>query len=310
VSKTRSRIKPAGPPPPPKVVEVPQTGPVKLFDQAVRLDQKAQGSGPPLKGFQCTATWRVHPHPEQEEAFLTRWVEIGHDPVILYHGTKSRSIEGITRAGLMAKGKGCMFGRGIYFGNPNKACNYGVNYRKWDEPQRIIYLFEAQVLLGNSYEAPSSGKYSTKALRELGNYHSLHGVAGVTKSWGGTLKLDEWVVYEESQVLLVALHEYTEIKVLTQPTRTEGKCSLKKDKGNPRSKQSAFDDVLRYKPCETFTWTKVKVQVGKYTQNAYICNQCLEEHKVRIGSTIEFRTEQHWGRDPEWSKGRILSVST
>ncbi len=118
----------------------------------------------------------------------------------LTHGTNNANVRHILHEHGPGSGlrlprnytNGWMFGAGIYFANvASKSAQYCRG--RSGNPHM---LFLADVAVGQMYCAPRD-MGATRAAPH--GYHSLWGKAGHTKSWGGTLAYDEFIVYSQAQ---------------------------------------------------------------------------------------------------------------
>lgn len=112
----------------------------------------------------------------------------------LIHGTRFQYVRHILKTGLIVPkvaANGRMFGDGLYFANEShKSLNYVQGY----ENMKIMFL--ADVAVGDVYTATES----MNSLKAAPNgFHSVLGKKGHTKSWGGKLAHDEYIVYRQDQ---------------------------------------------------------------------------------------------------------------
>jgi poly [ADP-ribose] polymerase len=150
--------------------------------------------------------------PDERSAFDKRWheaypgeffdkIDLGWRPPeaapasrggLFFHGTNSANIKYILETGLIIPGhaaNGSMFGRGIYFADVSTK---SLNYSKYKNTQ---FLLIAEVALGIPYEAPEAMKIS----KAPDGYHSVWGKADHTRSYGGRLRYNEFIVYKTWQ---------------------------------------------------------------------------------------------------------------
>ena len=128
----------------------------------------------------------------------------GRDMVLrLTHGTNNANVRHILHERGAGSGlrlprsytNGWMFGPGIYFANiASKSAQY---CRGRANHPRMMFL--ADVAVGDMYLAPTD-MGNTRAAPK--GYHSVWGKAGHTKSWGGALAYDEFIVYRQEQQTL------------------------------------------------------------------------------------------------------------
>lgn len=140
----------------------------------------------------------------------------------LFHGTRSVNVSGILRKSLLLPNQlvgvvitGAMFGPGLYFADDwMKSAGYtSLSSSHWSRGAggvqgRGAFMFVCDVVLGNTYTAPTSDGY-TEAPR---GHHSVFGKAGHSKfdSYSRqTLQNNEWIVYKSQQHMLRYLIEFT-----------------------------------------------------------------------------------------------------
>lgn len=116
---------------------------------------------------------------------------------VLWHGTQTYLGPSILAAGLRP-GTGGMFGSAIYAGGIEKAKNY-IGYQVVEKRQ-LGLLLKLRMALGTCHTAESSMPAGCP------DCDSVHGKAGFTTSWGGTLRFDEWAAYKASQVVIDAVY--------------------------------------------------------------------------------------------------------
>ena len=239
--------------------------------------------GPKVRGHVSVASWQV----EVVESHQNAWQQVAEqygNVATLFHGTPSYNVANITVEGLKTGGSYCMFGPGIYFGYPEKA----IGYTGRNAP-RAMYLFEADVVLGKSKEPPSSEKCTLTKLRAEG-FQSVHGRAGGTASWAGTLRYDEWVVYSPDQVLLRKLHEYQPTHEMPVIRPKTGPCALFVNKDVVISKKArAFQDVISQQQCSRTGSTEVRVDHKGHFSYVWVCHSCIADLKLRVGSKVHIR---------------------
>jgi len=96
----------------------------------------------------------------------------------------------------------------------------------------------------------------------------------------------QWVVYSPSQVLVEKIFEYQEIETKPEPIVT-GCCGLMLPA--PREFQkgmSSFKDLIPHKACGKTAYRQVQTTTGKNSYNVWICNDCLDRFRIKIGSAI------------------------
>lgn len=113
-----------------------------------------------------------------------------------WHGTAGHNVGAIILEGLRP-GRGGMFGSGVYVGPLGKAMGYARSSKGFLGEDYFEVLFECRVALGHCFQADEAMPAGPGK-----GYDSCHGKAGHTKSWGGTLRYDEWVVYSPEQVVV------------------------------------------------------------------------------------------------------------
>lgn len=137
----------------------------------------------------------------------------------LFHGTRSVNVPGILRESLrMPKTlvgvaiSGAMFGPGLYAADDwQKSAGYtSLSGSYWasgdgEVKGRHAFMFIKEAVLGRPHLAKEAFGY-TKA---PAGCHSVFGKGGYTKSWGGSLANNEWIVYDPRQVRLRYLVEFS-----------------------------------------------------------------------------------------------------
>ena len=240
----------------------------------------------PFRGeFTCTAAWDV----VNDDSTIMRFLKLEEtygNKRILYHGTPHTNVTDIAREGLHKGRSHCMFGAGIYLGEFKKAFDYARPFLGSQTSRS--YVFEVEVVLGRSYLAKKSEKFTQKQLQELG-CQSVHGSRNHTASWGGTLAQDEWVIYSPDQVLVTRLYEYTKTAVEKRVIIHQGICQLRTTQAAPMDKsRRAFADVLSQKTCERKAYTRLALEGGG---SLWACTKCIKQQQLRIGSKVEVRSE-------------------
>lgn len=269
---------------PPVVKQVQLPYPTKVLQEFVGYGaynlRSVAKQGPKLLRYCCTASWQVVTDSEETRRFEQVRVEVGNVHR-LFHGTPAKNISSITREGLRMSGAYCMFGKGIYFGAPAKA----MGYTQKGFVQGAHYLLEAEVALGQSLVAPKATRYTLGGLREEG-FHSVHGKAGVTGSWGGTLAHDEWVVYSTEQVRLLYVHEYQALSVEVQPTVQSHACQMAiiPQVWDKRGKGAFLDVLTKPRCCGGVTYTSLAITGGG---EVWVCAACLSRRQIRVGDKFQ-----------------------
>lgn len=116
--------------------------------------------------------------------------------VTLWHGTTEDAVISILEGHFCLPRKRGMFGKGLYFGDRQKATGYA-----WGA------ILCCRVLLGRTFVADNAMRDLDADAVEAMDYDSVHGKAGHTLSWGGTLRLDEWVIYHPGRVKIIRIEE-------------------------------------------------------------------------------------------------------
>ena len=158
--------------------------------------------------YRLHKVWKVRRYDAPYIKFCNDLVKVGQPQNIkrLYHGTHVGALIGILLRGLIPLGRGAsMFGQGIYLGSQVKASGYG----DWGENK---FMFYAEVALGNTRVMDDADHNLCGENLWLEGFNSVHGKAGHTKSYAGTLGMDEWVVYGWNQVNLLYLAQFKQVK--------------------------------------------------------------------------------------------------
>lgn len=283
------RITPVLTPPPPTKLPVRPMVPLAEFRATPHfiLSPGDKSDAPKVFGFQAVAAWDI----QHSAEVLSRFNEVSTllgNVRTLFHGTGSYNIRDIAEEGLRPGRKTCMFGSGIYMGEIDKAFNYtsGNNAR---------YVIKVQTALGNVLEAEKAAKYDRRTITQLG-YDSVMGVAYRTGSWGGTLAHSEWVAYSPEQVLAIKVYEYQSPQPI-QPTFVSKRklCELivEKDVFVPKG-NSAFEDILRKKPCGLVSYTHLTTDRG----SVWVCAACVTNLRLKIGSKVEVKNSSYGSKNP------------
>lgn len=118
----------------------------------------------------------------------------------LYHGTSMECAWKAMFRGF-SPGSDGLFGPGMYFGDEIKANAYS----RYDY-YRARAMMKVRVNLGKIMESTRPGNFST--LESRSGADSVAGRAGITTSWSGYLRNDEWCVYDKSQIVVDAVTFY------------------------------------------------------------------------------------------------------
>lgn len=302
----KSRIKALTKPAPQPKVQQPKPEakkcvPVGAFGTPFRVSPNPKYVGPAIAGYTFVMAWKV----ENTDHQISRFLEVSDrikNVHKLYHGTPAKTIESICSSGLRPGRASCMFGSGIYLGQPPKAIGYASNGWRMTE---ACYLLEVEVALGNMKSCMAAEKHTMGILESQG-YDSVGGFANVTASWGGKLRHNEYVVYNPDQVIVHRILEYQRSKEPTYASQpaNNGPCVCIRDKGVV-SETNTFASVLNYRECGSVAYTSVKVRmvVGSKLQRhhgsdktVWVCKDCVDRLKLRIGSRIEAKVVAGWGK--------------
>lgn len=260
------------------------------------------GDAPKIAGFKCMASWRVIHSDEKLLEFMELEDAMGNVHT-LYHGTPASNIMAIAEEGLRPGSSSGMFGSGIYMGEPAKAFAYtrfnSFNLRRRVPNQNAAYMLRVQAVLGKVKECDHSEKWSLKRLQAEG-FDSVAGYAGRTMGRYGTLRGSEWIVYSPTQVLVERIFEYqptTDMDPYAYTPPSSGSCGILYPKPpavlEAEAKgMSAFKDLISKKPCGKEAYRQVQVE----STYVWVCNGCIENLRLKIGSWIEifrpgYRTE-------------------
>ena len=102
-----------------------------------------------------------------------------------------------------------MFGPGTYTADAwSKSANYCSNpgsYYAGDGgvAGRQSFMFGCDVILGHPYLAPGADGFTSPPA----GHHSVFGKANHTKSWGGKLLNNEWIIYRKGRIIIRYLAE-------------------------------------------------------------------------------------------------------
>ena len=261
--------------------------------------------GPNIPGYVFVASWRVDSTDDQIEKFLEVSERIGNVKS-LFHGTPATNIEAICADGLRPGRAHCMFGAGIYMGPPLKAIGYTTNGWRGRHGGRldgIHYMLEVDAALGNIKVCMNAEKHDLQKLSTTG-HHSVGGFANMTASYVGTLRHNEYVVYDPSQVIVNRILEYHYDPVASPQYNfapapaVSGTCQVFRD-DRPvvlRPEARAFADVITKKVCGNTSYTSVPYKtIGQSrlqmyqtrSQTMWVCKECAERLKLRVGSKVE-----------------------
>mmetsp|Transcript_128420 Transcript_128420/g.227486 ORF Transcript_128420/g.227486 Transcript_128420/m.227486 type:complete len:174 (-) Transcript_128420:44-565(-) len=122
----------------------------------------------------------------------------------LYHGTSSSGAKGIAAEGFQLPVLPGMFGRGIYFADiPLKCWQYSAK-------SRSKHIIVCDVALGRPMKQTKGAYLLTRRfLHSRGGFDS---VIGLSRREGGELRLPEYVVYQEDQVIPRYLLEISQVR--------------------------------------------------------------------------------------------------
>lgn len=255
-------------------------GPVPQFI----LSPGSKSDAPRVEGCRVVAAWDISHSDQVRDRFAEVCTLLGNVQT-LYHGTSAQNIQNIATEGLRPGRKECMFGSGIYMGKINKALGYTSGTAR--------YIIKVQVALGKVLEAERSHSYNRQKLVNLG-YDSVMGVAGSTLSLGGILVRSEWVVYSPEQVLALKVYEYQN-EYIRSPQDVEKTCVVMVEKDVPLPKgSSAFQDILRKKPCGERAYTWLKTDDG----DVWVCANCVDRLRLKIGSKVEVKSVSAYDKYP------------
>lgn len=295
-----ANTKPYQPPKPPTPTPVvgPPRKPIAAFGTPFAVVPNPKYKGPAIQGYVFVAAWKVENTDDQILRFLEvsdRIKNVQH----MYHGTPAKNIEAICASGLRPGRAGCMFGSGIYMGEPKKAIGYTANgWRQTD----AHYMLEVEVALGKVKACMSAEKHDLEMLEAQG-FNSVGGFANITASWGGTLRHNEYVVYDPDQVIVHRILEYHRDPKYTPSqtplNQTQGVCEIIREK-SVVSEKNTFADVLNRSSCGNTSFTPVKAKLDDgtklqkhasgSTRTLWICKDCIDRLKLRVGSKVEIKS--------------------
>lgn len=288
---------PPKPPPPPPSDGGQRRTPLAAFGTPFRVFPNPKYKGPPIPGYVFVAAWKV----ENTDDQILRFLEVSDkikNVKHMFHGTKAKNIEAICAGGLRPGRPHCMFGRGIYMGGPEKAIGYTSNgYRSTD----AHYMLEVEVALGKVKACMTAENHNLEMMEAQG-YNSVGGFANMTASWSGTLRHNEYVVYDPDQVIVHRILEYHRDLTYTvhppAPVQTQGTCEIMREKAVVSDKNT-FADVLNRAACGNIAYTPVNARLDEGTKmqkhaagrkTLWICKECIDRLKLRVGSRVEIKS--------------------
>lgn len=116
---------------------------------------------------------------------------------LLFHGTRGSNVRHILKTGFRKPttlANGWMFGPGIYFADmASKSIQYASS--SYQVPR---FLFLSQIAIGNMHVASDAHNYTQAPT----GFDSVLGKKDHTRSWGGRLLHNEYIVYREDQVTI------------------------------------------------------------------------------------------------------------
>lgn len=276
MSKKSKRIAVRATAPPPIYIPAQPLVSQARFGDRFTLLPGSKDDAPKLHDYRVISAWDIQHTDSAQVSFAEVSRRLGNTQT-LFHGTPATNIQDIAAQGLQPGKSTCMFGAGIYMGEPKKAFGY-------TDSVGARFVIKVQAALGRVLEAAKAQPYSKSKLAQLG-FDSVAGVAGHTTSWGGTLRMSEWVAYCPAQVLAIKVYEYQ----YTRQTVYRAPCEMcevlrEKDILLPKG-SSAFRDILRTTPCGREAYTQLLTNDGTY----WVCASCAEEFRLKIGSTFKVR---------------------
>jgi len=134
----------------------------------------------------------------------------------LFHGTRLSRVLSMFVDNELIASRGGLLGPGVYLGTWEKAKVYGDScglayvydkktgrsYYDWGSIKDLGAILECDVSLGHTDDPLRSGETYKTAHR----WDTRVGRKGLTKSWGGTLKNDEWCVRDPRRVVVRRIH--------------------------------------------------------------------------------------------------------
>lgn len=137
---------------------------------------------------------------------------------LLFHGSRSVNVPGIIRESFRFPSElkklgvainGAMFGPGTYTADCwSKSAQYCSHSRAMYAgdggiPSRKSFMFATDTILGHPYLAEGSGDWTSPPK----GHHCVFGKAAHTRSWGGTLANNEWIIYRKGRIVIRYLAE-------------------------------------------------------------------------------------------------------
>lgn len=216
-------------------------------------------------GITAVKAWKIWNSHERINAFKNLEKQYGNTKT-LFHGTKFNNIESIIENGLQPGSSNCMFGKGIYLGNIDKAASFCGTTKK-----NVKFLIEVEAILGKTYSPRASdASLNATKLTLLGDYNSVF--CNITKN-------PEWVIYNKDQVLIKYVYEITEIQYKQQS-------DCYSSYGCDVAKPCSIDNFKNlHKKCNVPTKSTFQTN-NKHV--IYICDQCILKYKLSIGSKINY----------------------
>ncbi len=272
-----------------KTTVLPDTGPKKVLGSFLYQVKKPwvivkdrTFGAPAVPGWDCTAAWRIEHDLGKLNSFDQVKDSLGN-VTILYHGTANSNVADIVAEGLVPGRKTCMFGAGIYLGPVQKAFMYTSHEGGWG---RERYLLEVVAVLGRVKECTASEHLTLNKLQTQG-FDSAAGVKGLTQSWHGTLRHDEYILYSPDQVLVSRILEYQSRGNLNhREPMSSSLCERMKEGADVPPAKRAFQDLLTWKRCGATAHTRVPLSNG---QTYWFCKGCIQSLKLKVGSPVMVR---------------------
>lgn len=138
---------------------------------------------------------------------------------LLFHGSRSVNVPGIIRENFRFPSElrgtgvvinGAMFGGGVYSADTwSKSSHYCSSPRSiysgggGGVAGRRAFMFACDVILGHPYVASEAEGFT----KPPSGHHCVFGKADHTRSWGGKLLNNEWIVYRKGRILMRYLAE-------------------------------------------------------------------------------------------------------
>jgi len=293
--RIQANTKPLPKPPAPKPSSEGPRKALAAFGKPFRVVPNPKYRGPSIPGYIFVTAWKV----ENTDDQILRFLEAA-DRVLnvktLYHGTPAKNIEDICQQGLRPGKSNCMFGRGIYMGGPEKAIGYTYNR---GASSGAHYILEVEAALG-LIKPCMQAEVHTQTSMLIQGFNSVGGFANRTASWGGKLRHDEYVVYDPDQVIVHRILEYhrdPKYDAWAQgiTSKTQGTCELVCKRVLVRE-ESTFADVINRGVCGKTSYTQVQTKLdvknskNRRVHTLWICGECINRLKLRIGSRVEAAT--------------------